>query len=61
MDEPLSSLDDARKQEILPYIQRLKSELQIPILYVTHAVLEVRQLADTVLTIENGKVAIQQS
>ena len=61
MDEPLSSLDDARKQEILPYIQRLKGELRIPILYVTHTLPEVRHFADAVLAVENGKVAIHQS
>ena len=57
MDEPLASLDDARKQEILPYIERLRDEVKIPILYVTHARAEVDRLAATVIKIENGKVA----
>ena len=56
MDEPLASLDDARKQEILPYIERLRDELRIPILYVTHARAEVDRLAAAVIVIENGKV-----
>ncbi len=56
MDEPLASLDDARKQEILPYIERLRDELKIPILYVTHARAEVDRLAAAVIVIENGRV-----
>lgn len=56
MDEPLASLDDARKQEILPYIERLRDELKIPILYVTHARAEVDRLAAAVVTIEDGRV-----
>jgi len=54
MDEPLASLDDARQQEILPYIERLRDELKIPILYVTHARAEVDRLAATVITLDNG-------
>lgn len=57
MDEPLASLDDARKQEILPYIERLRDELKIPILYVTHARAEVERLAAAVVRIEGGRVA----
>jgi len=56
MDEPLASLDDARKQEILPYIERLRDELKIPILYVTHARAEVDRLAAAVIAIERGRV-----
>jgi len=56
MDEPLASLDDARKQEILPYIERLRDELKIPILYVTHTRAEVERLASAVIGIENGRV-----
>ncbi len=56
MDEPLASLDDARKQEILPYIERLRDGLKIPILYVTHARAEVDRLAAAVIRIEGGKV-----
>ena len=56
MDEPLASLDDARKHEILPYIERLRDELKIPVLYVTHAQAEVERLAAAVIEIENGRV-----
>lgn len=56
MDEPLASLDDARKQEILPYIERLRDDVKIPILYVTHARAEVDRLAGAVIQLENGRV-----
>lgn len=57
MDEPLASLDDARKAEILPYIERLRDEAGIPIVYVSHAAAEVARLATTVVVLENGRVA----
>ena len=57
MDEPLASLDDARKAEILPYIERLRDEARIPILYVSHAVAEVSRIANTVIVLENGRLA----
>ena len=47
MDEPLASLDAARKAEILPYLTRLKTALRLPVLYVTHALDEVARLADS--------------
>ncbi|MSO72439.1 MAG: molybdenum ABC transporter ATP-binding protein [Rhodospirillaceae bacterium] len=56
MDEPLAALDDARKLEILPHIERLRDELKIPILYVTHARAEVERLAVAVIGIEKGRV-----
>ena len=56
MDEPLASLDAARKTEILPYLARLKDELRLPILYVTHSVEELLALADTVVLLESGSV-----
>lgn len=56
MDEPLASLDAARKAEILPYLERLHSELAIPILYVSHAIDEVARLADHLVLLVNGKV-----
>ena len=56
MDEPLASLDAARKSEILPYLARLKTMLRLPVLYVTHALDEVLQLADSVVLIEAGSV-----
>lgn len=55
MDEPLANLDAARKQEILPYLARLKSALKLPILYVTHAMEEVTRLADQLVLIEAGQ------
>ncbi len=56
MDEPLSALDLARKQEILPYLERLHDELEIPILYVSHAPDEVARLADHLVALEQGRV-----
>lgn len=58
-DEPLAALDDARKEEILPYFERLRDELDIPILYVSHAGSEVARLATTLVVIENGRVMRQ--
>ena len=57
MDEPLAALDEARKSEILPYLERLRDEIQLPILYVTHSVAEVARLATTVVLMEAGKVS----
>lgn len=56
MDEPLASLDVARKQEILPYLERLRSAFDVPILYVSHSVNEVARLADHVVLLEQGTV-----
>ena len=56
MDEPLASLDAGRKAEILPYLERLQSELGIPIIYVSHAIDEVARLADHLVLLVNGKV-----
>ncbi|WP_127476314.1 molybdenum ABC transporter ATP-binding protein [Sulfurivermis fontis] len=55
MDEPLSALDLKRKQEILPYLERLHDELEIPVLYVTHSPDEVARLADHLVLLEGGK------
>lgn len=55
MDEPLAALDLARKQEILPYLERLHHELSIPILYVSHSPDEVARLADHLVLMESGK------
>jgi molybdate transport system ATP-binding protein len=57
MDEPLSSLDDARRAEILPYIERLRDEAGVPIVYVSHSVAEVARLATTVVVLSEGHVA----
>jgi len=56
MDEPLSALDMKRKLEILPYLERLRDELSIPVLYVSHSMDEVARLADHLVLIENGRV-----
>lgn len=57
MDEPLSSLDRERRGEILPYLEAIRSETRIPILYVSHETAEVARLADTVVLIEAGRVS----
>lgn len=56
MDEPLAALDGARKAEILPYLERLRDEVKIPILYVSHAVDELARLATTMVVLEQGRV-----
>ena len=56
MDEPLSALDHERKQEILPYLERLHDELEIPVLYVSHAADEVARLADHLVLMARGQV-----
>jgi len=55
MDEPLASLDVARRREILSYVERLRDELAIPIVYVSHAVDEITRLADVVVVLAEGK------
>jgi molybdate transport system ATP-binding protein len=57
MDEPLAALDQGRKNEVLPFIAKLAREFKIPIVYVSHAMDEVLQLADTMVLLEAGKVA----
>ena len=56
MDEPLAALDMARKEEILPYIERLRDEMKLAIVYVSHSVDEVARLADTLVLLAEGKV-----
>ena len=57
MDEPLASLDAARKAEILPYIERLRDEAGPPIVYVSHQIEEVARLADRIVLLSDGTVA----
>jgi molybdate transport system ATP-binding protein len=57
LDEPLASLDAARKAEIMPYLERLRDEAQVPMIYVTHQPQDARRLASTVVRIEAGRVA----
>jgi molybdate transport system ATP-binding protein len=56
MDEPLASLDAARKAEILPYLADIETALRLPVLYVTHAMEEVARLADAVVLMDGGSV-----
>ncbi|STQ91157.1 molybdenum ABC transporter ATP-binding protein [Iodobacter fluviatilis] len=56
MDEPLAALDVKRKQEILPYLERLHEELHIPVLYISHSPDEVARLADYLVVMEQGHV-----
>jgi molybdate transport system ATP-binding protein len=56
LDEPLAALDRSRKQDILPWLEALRDRLQIPMLYVTHAMDEVARLADTLVLLEAGQV-----
>ncbi|WP_428426338.1 molybdenum ABC transporter ATP-binding protein [Pararhizobium sp.] len=57
MDEPMAALDEERKAEILPYLERLRDEADIPIIYVSHSVAEVARLATKVIILENGRVS----
>lgn len=56
MDEPLASLDQRRKEELLPYLDRLHDELAIPMIYVSHSIDEVSRLCDHLLLIDDGKI-----
>ena len=56
LDEPLSSLDHARKQEVMPFLERLRDHAFVKIVYVSHAVAEVKRLATTVVTMRDGRV-----
>jgi molybdate transport system ATP-binding protein len=57
LDEPLASLDAARKQDILPYFERLRDEAKVPMIYVSHDAAEVRRIASRVVRLDGGKVA----
>ena len=56
MDEPLSALDRATKDEILPFLERLRDRLSLPIVYITHSLAEVERLADQIVLMEKGRV-----
>ncbi|WP_434747017.1 molybdenum ABC transporter ATP-binding protein ModC [Pantoea sp. Lu_F5_004] len=56
LDEPLASLDLPRKRELMPYLQKLAKQVDIPMLYVSHSLEEILQLADNVLVLDAGKV-----
>ncbi len=59
LDEPLAALDQARRHDILPWLERLRDELRIPMLYVTHSADELARLADTLVVLEAGRVRAQ--
>ena len=56
LDEPLASLDAARKREILPYLERLRDVSGVPMVYVSHHAGELRRLANTVIRLDGGRV-----
>ena len=57
MDEPLASLDRRRKDELLPYFDRLHDELAVPVIYVSHDIDEISRLCDHLILLEDGRVA----
>ncbi|HEY1229781.1 MAG TPA: molybdenum ABC transporter ATP-binding protein, partial [Ramlibacter sp.] len=59
LDEPLASLDPARRREVLPWLEHLRDELRIPMLYVTHASDEAARQADTLVLMDHGRVVAQ--
>lgn len=59
LDEPLASLDPARRRDVLPWLEHLRDELRIPMLYVTHAIDEAARLADTLVLMDRGRVVAQ--
>jgi molybdate transport system ATP-binding protein len=61
LDEPLAALDAARKAEILPYLEKLRDETRLPMIYVTHSLDEVTRLADNLVLVKAGRVAAQGS
>jgi len=56
LDEPLASLDARRKAEILPYLERLRDDAKVPMVYVSHDAREVRRIASSVVWLEDGRV-----
>jgi hypothetical protein len=58
LDEPLASLDEARERETLPYIERLRDELAVPIVYVSHSRPEIERLAGDIVHVEAGRARI---
>ncbi|MDT3685439.1 MAG: molybdenum ABC transporter ATP-binding protein [Pseudorhodoplanes sp.] len=57
LDEPLASLDAARKAEIFPYLERLRDEAQVPMIYVSHSPGEIRRIANSVVRLDGGRVS----
>ncbi|HLY05459.1 MAG TPA: molybdenum ABC transporter ATP-binding protein [Rhizomicrobium sp.] len=61
LDEPLAALDPQRKSEILPWLERLRDSVRLPMIYVTHAIEEVSRLAENLIVLHDGKVAASGS
>ena len=61
LDEPLAALDGARKAEIFPYLERLRDEARVPMLYVSHSLDEVTRLADQMILLNDGRVTAHGS
>ena len=61
MDEPLAALDRARKDEILPFLDRLHAELSVPIIYVSHNIEEICRLCDHLVVVENGRIVANEN
>jgi molybdate transport system ATP-binding protein len=61
LDEPLASLDQRLKQQVLPYLRRVLMELRIPFLYVSHDIAEIRSLTGEIVTIEEGRIVGRES
>ena len=59
LDEPLASLDAGRKGEILPYLERLRDEAEVPMIYVSHDAAEMKRIATRIVRIEDGKVVAE--
>lgn len=59
LDEPLASLDMARREEFLPWLDRMHQQLRIPVLYVTHSMEELTRLADQVVLLDQGDVKVR--
>lgn len=57
LDEPLAAVDRARRERILPYLMRIRTELHVPMIYVTHDERELHQIADRVLMIDAGRIS----
>lgn len=55
LDEPLASLDDARKHDVLPYLEKLKNDFELPIIYVTHSAYEAARLGDYIVALDKGR------
>lgn len=61
LDEPLAALDPRRKSEIIPWLERLRDSVQLPMIYVTHAIEEVSRLAENLVVLHDGKIAASGS